>query len=115
MTEATKRKQPRKIARARGSALNVLLSFSWLKFWKKVYLFAEKKVRENHLKKHHNDIKCPNCNVWFSVSGLRYKHMNLDCAENIISIECGQCKEVSHWNSQIAPVLILCDINGVPI
>ena len=85
------------------------------KFWKWLYFLSEKKIKQLHLEKYHNDKKCPNCNVWFSISALRHNHTFIDNDSDIISTKCGQCNHTSHWNATIAPVLVLCDETGTPL
>lgn len=85
------------------------------RFWKWLYLLAEKKSRETHLHRHHNDLKCPRCRMWFSVSGLKYNHKFADVHSPFIRVTCGQCGKVSNWSSAIAPVLVEVDDNGNPI
>ena len=85
-----------------------------MKLINKIYLWSQGKVKENHLKKTGNDIKCPNCNEWFSVSGVKYKHKYEN--KNTLGYRtCGQCKHVSIWSYNLAPVAILVDENEVPI
>jgi predicted Zn finger-like uncharacterized protein len=84
-------------------------------FWRWVYLLAEKKSKEIHLDRHHNDIKCPRCKMWFSVSGLKYNHQFGLENELFIQVKCGQCGEVSNWSPNIAPVLIRVDDKGIPV
>jgi C4-type Zn-finger protein len=86
-----------------------------IKFWKWLYFLAKKKIKEAHLVKHHNDMKCPNCNEWHSISGLKYNHDFLERVDGIISTRCGQCQKVSYWNQEIAPVLVLCNRDGIPL
>ena len=84
-------------------------------FWEKLYLLSEKKYKEAHINKHHNDIKCPNCKMWFSVSGIKYNHKHLPENDLFIPVQCGQCGEISNWSPNIAPVLIRVDNSGNPI
>lgn len=86
-----------------------------LRFWKYIYLKAEKKCKNTHLDIYHTDMKCPTCKIWFSVSGLRYNHTRLPDTGDIIHVECGQCNTVSNWSSGIAPVLIRVDDKGIPV
>ena len=86
------------------------------KFWKWLYLLSEKKIKQLHLEKFHNDMICPNCNVWFSISSLRYKHECVDGEKDfVIGTICGQCQHTSYWNMDIAPVLVLCDKYGISL
>ena len=83
-------------------------------FYSRMYLWIYNKVRKAHLAKYKNDIKCTNCNEWYSISGLKYKHeyKSLDFG---YSATCGQCGKTTYWNTQIAPVPFLCDENGIPL
>ena len=88
---------------------------SRLKFWGAVLEYATKHFKEAHLDEHHNDIKCPQCNEWFSVSGLKYKHEHredLEFNRDLYVAECGQCGYISLWNMSIAPFPVLVDSNG---
>lgn len=80
----------------------------------KIYLWSKRKVKEDHLKKHKNDIKCTNCNEWYSVSGVEYKHEIHPFDYGYLTV-CGKCGEKSHWNTVAAPVALLCDSDGNPI
>jgi hypothetical protein len=53
--------------------------------------------------------------MWFSISGIKYKHKHLQENDLFISVQCGQCGEISNWSPHIAPVLIRVDDNGNPI
>ena len=85
-----------------------------MEFWTWLFKLSRRKVREAHMKKHHNDIKCPNCNHWFSVSGVDANHAEIAKPKWGFSVMCGACKHVSHWNAVAAPVLLLCDESGTP-
>lgn len=79
--------------------------------WERVYKYSKDKVKEAHLIKNGCDIKCPNCNEWFSVSGIEYKHTQ----ESVwfgSSCICGQCNHKSYWNMIAAPVPLLCNESG---
>jgi len=80
----------------------------------KIYKWAKSKVKYYHSRVYRNDIKCSNCNEWFSVSGVEYKH-KLDYREELFVTTCGKCEHVSYWNTTIAPELIACDENGTPL
>ena len=84
------------------------------RFWKWLLLLSKRKVKERHLRKVGNDIKCPHCNEWFSISGVEFKHKHFDevfgsCAE------CGKCEQISYWNLVAAPMPLLCDSQGTPL
>jgi hypothetical protein len=63
---------------------------------------------------HHNDIKCVNCNEWYSISGVLYNHTLVDTTFGVKTV-CGQCEHASYWNLDVAPVAILCDNRGNPL
>ncbi|AUR97556.1 hypothetical protein NVP1240O_56 [Vibrio phage 1.240.O._10N.261.52.F8] len=85
-----------------------------MKVIEKIYLWSKRKIKEDHLKCHRNDIKCQGCKEWYSVSGVEYAHKIDSCEYGYIT-ECGKCGKVSHWNSVSAPVLLLCNEDGTPI
>ena len=75
---------------------------------------AKSIIKEEHLKVHRNDIRCPNCKEWFSISGEEHKHY-VETNGCLYLCTCGKCNHTSHWNPNIAPALILCDEKGMPI
>ena len=85
------------------------------KLWKWLFLRSKKELKDISLNKYHNDIKCPYCNEWFSISGVEYKHKILAENELFIPIICGQCKNQSNWSPHIAPFLVLVDDTGSPL
>jgi len=70
------------------------------RFWKKVYLKAETKFRSEYLHRAGGDIKCPSCQTWFSISGIKYEHNLLPYNEELeySPCKCGQCGHTSNWN-----------------
>lgn len=58
--------------------------------------------------KHSCDIKCPQCNVWYSESSLTDMN-NIEYAEYGYTFECGQCGHISNWNVMAFPFPALCD------
>lgn len=84
------------------------------KFWQWALRLSKKKIMEQHLKEVGNDIKCPNCNEWFSVSGVDHKHTSHN-EEFGVSTECGKCNHWSYWNLDAAPVPLLCNSQGTPL
>jgi hypothetical protein len=85
------------------------------KLTKWLYLKLKKQVRENHLKRHHNDIKCPNCKQWFSVTGVEGKHEREDVGDWGVKCKCGGCGYISHWNIVAFPFPALSDDKGTPL
>jgi len=85
------------------------------KFYKWLFKWSRRKVRSSYLSKYGADIKCPNCNKWFSVSGLDYKHVHLSEPEWGFHVKCGKCGGESYWNAVAAPVLLACDEKGSPL
>lgn len=88
-------------------------AFEWM--YKKLHQFSANKVKELHLKKYGADIKCPNCNQWFSISGIGNKHEHVSKPEFGYHVKCGACNHESYWNAVAAPVLLLCDEKGTPL
>ena len=85
------------------------------KFYSKLYKWSKKKYREKHLDIHYNDIKCPNCKEWFSISGIENKHSYLHPQPDFGShVKCGQCGHDSYWNLVAFPFPVSCDENGMP-
>lgn len=81
-----------------------------------MYRKSKSAIKDIHLSIHHNDIKCPNCKEWFSISGLDHKHKDdYDKEKGIYICECGKCGNVSFWNPNIFPFLCLCDDKGIPL
>lgn len=68
-----------------------------MKFWKWLYLYAEKKIRKTHMEKYKTDIKCPKCKTWHAVSGIRYNHEVLVDTKQEFITKCGQCETVTEW------------------
>ena len=106
MTTGSEEKSPTKC---------ISLTATCYAFWRWVYLLAEKKSKQIHLKRHGNDIKCPRCKEWFSVSGLKYNHTFGQENDLFIVVRCGQCGCVSNWSPNIAPVLVRVDNDGNPV
>lgn len=88
-----------------------------LDLYGKAILWLEKKYKAKHMEIYKNDLKCPNCQEWMSISGLKGNHLSLDhvTVDGVEGIKCGQCGHNSYWNYSIAPVAIRCDFNGTPI
>ena len=86
-----------------------------IKLWKWLYTLSRKKVKQEHLNKYHCDIKCPNCNEWFSISGVNHKHEHISEPDFGFHVRCGQCGHDSYWNAVAAPVLLRCDERGMPL
>lgn len=82
--------------------------------WKWLYNLSRDKLKELHIQKHKVDIKCSNCQEWYSISGVRYKHPPILDADWGYTTRCGQCKGYTHWNTEIAPFPVRCDKNGNP-
>jgi len=84
------------------------------KLYTLLYRWSRQKVRTHSLKKHGCDIKCPNCNEWFSVSGIDWKHEHVSEPDWGFHVRCGKCGHESYWNAVAAPILMLCDESGNP-
>lgn len=85
-----------------------------MKFRIWLYKKAKKMLREAHLRKHGNDIKCSRCNEWFSVSGVEYNHKFRQRPDDVYVVECGKCGHESFWSYSIAPVPVQVCRNGTP-
>ena len=87
-----------------------------IKFWKWLYHLSATKIIDWHLNKYKSDIKCPNCNTWFSISSVEgFKHSYVKPAPNFgVTVTCGKCNHTSHWNME-TPAIILCDETGKPL
>lgn len=83
------------------------------KILEKFIKFSIKKHRKLHLSQHKNDIKCTNCNEWYSTSGIHHKH-EIEDTDFGVKTKCGQCSHISYWNFEIAPVAIKCNSEGTP-
>lgn len=86
-----------------------------LKLWEWVFKKAREQYREAHMDKYKNDIKCPHCNEWFSVSGIDYKHEHVDEPDFGFHVKCGKCQGESYWNAVAFPFLALCNEKGNPL
>ncbi len=86
------------------------------KLYAKLYLWAKQKYRDVHLDTYYNDIKCPNCNEWFSITGIQHKHQYVKPEPWFgYAVECGNCKHLSYWNCVAFPFPARCKDNGDPI
>lgn len=86
------------------------------KILKFIFIRSRDKIMSRSLNKNHNDIKCPNCNEWFSVSGIEHNHHNkYDEDNDFFRCKCGKCDYTSNWSPSIAPVLVLVDSKGDPV
>lgn len=85
------------------------------KLWRWLFKYSRKRIKRSHIEKHHNDIKCPNCKEWFSISGIEYKHSTISQPDFGFHVKCGKCEHESYWNAVAAPVMLLCDKNGSPL
>lgn len=86
------------------------------KLWSWLYKLSKKSIKRSILNRYHNDIKCPNCREWFSVSGVEYKHTHTRTPDTDLSAcTCGQCGYTSYWSPFIAPFPVLTDEKGNPL
>lgn len=83
------------------------------KFYKWLYLYAEKQLKQLHMEEKRVDIKCTNCNTWYSISGIKHKHESV-ALDFGCKTTCGQCKNETYWNTIAAPVALECDNRGNP-
>jgi len=84
----------------------------------RLYSYFYDQVTKRHLKRTGTDIKCPSCNEWFSVSGVKYKHkkrfydpVNMNELSYYVC-SCGQCGHESKWTGDLAPFLVLLQDDG---
>lgn len=82
------------------------------KILKLILVKVKKSIRNRHLNKGHVDIKCPNCNEWFSISGVEKNHIVVNMPEFGSHVKCGKCGEESFWNAVAAPIPLRCDSKG---
>ncbi|RLA20439.1 MAG: hypothetical protein DRQ62_10570 [Gammaproteobacteria bacterium] len=86
---------------------------------KKIIRNLENHFRKVHTKRHPgSDIKCPGCNEWYAVSGIKFKHPPIQdgpIGTDYFITTCGQCGTQSNWDPTIAPVLIRVDNKGNPV
>ena len=86
------------------------------KIWYWLYKICLQEIKKCHMKIWNTDIKCPNCNEWFSVSGVMHKHEHVRKPNSDLSeVVCGQCGHHSFWSAHLAPCLVLVDENGKPL
>jgi hypothetical protein len=86
------------------------------RFYKKLYKWSRRKFRDAHLDRYKNDIKCPFCKEWFSISGIDYKHEYIKPEpEWGTHVRCGQCGRDSYWNLVAFPFPVRAESNGDPI
>lgn len=96
--------------------MNFLTNSLINRFWKYCYKLSKRKLKEAHTKQFLSDIKCPNCNRWFSESSFDgHKHEHVAEPSWGFHVRCGQCDHESFWNAEIAPILIRCDKTGNPL
>jgi len=73
----------------------------------KIYLWAKSKLKEDYLRRMGNDIKCPNCKEWASITSLTGENkrelVQLPLMTGVEKRTCGQCGEVSYWVWGIIP------------
>lgn len=85
-----------------------------MSMWSKIYNYSKEKLREKHLTKYSVDLKCPNCNEWFSISAINYKHLHEPVWFGS-ACTCGQCSHKSYWNMTTAAAPLLSDDMGNPL
>ena len=86
------------------------------KFWKYIFLMSKRRFKRAHLNRVHNDIKCPTCKEWFSISGIEHNHkLEVEPDKGYDVCTCGQCEEKSYWSSDIAPFPVLVNKEGFPV
>lgn len=86
-----------------------------IRLWKWLFELSRKKYKKAHLDKYHNDIKCPYCKEWFSISGIDHKHSTVSKPEWGFHVKCGKCEHESYWNAVAFPFLALANYRGDPV
>lgn len=81
------------------------LKFKILKW---LMIKTQEQYKVEYLKVGGVDILCPNCNEWYSVSSIKYKHKLTDAVDGY-TFTCGQCQHSSNWNTCDFPYPALCD------
>lgn len=87
------------------------------RFWNYLRQKSISKIKDIHSKKY-ADIKCPNCEEWFSISGIDYKHISTKIKYNnniILQCKCGKCQTTNYWNLSLCPAPIISNKFGTPI
>ena len=64
-------------------------------FWGHVRKYANEKVKEQYIKKHRHDRKCPRCNTWISEVG-GYKSLSDWGIKQLMT--CEKCEYISVWD-----------------
>lgn len=85
------------------------------KLMTKLYFYSKKRLRKLILHDRKVDTKCHNCNQWDSLVELEYGPSELFETSYGYGVTCGNCKETTYFNGEIAPVSLRCDPNGTPI
>ena len=87
-----------------------------LKWLTKLYKWTRGELKQAHLHVHYNDMMCPNCKEWFSLSGALHNHerigVDLELLNDCEKITCGQCGNESYWVWGIIPAYMRVDERG---
>lgn len=78
---------------------------------KSFLIYIKKIYRKAYLEISRCDIKCPECNIWYSESLITGKN-ELNDTDVGYSFKCGQCKKTSYWNTVAFPFPARCKENG---
>ena len=80
-----------------------------LRFWKWIRAKSEEKIRHHFLNERACDIKCVNCDTWYSLMWNEPEIVHTDYG---YTMECDCCSHVSHWNAVAFPFPVVCDDRG---
>ncbi len=87
-----------------------------LKWFKKIYFWAYQNCKKTYLHIHKNDMVCPNCKEWFSITSLKKENtrtgIDLKNMKDCEKIVCGQCDYTSYWVWGIIPAYSRVDKQG---
>ena len=88
-------------------------------FWKKLFLYSQKKYQKEWRDKNRIDLKCPHCGVWLSLSSMDIpismeKLLRYDDRMDYTRMICCQCEETSYWRHH-GPIMTPVTIDGKPL
>ena len=87
---------------------------SWkYRLYRAIYLYIQKKLKEEYKMVHRCDNRCSNCKRWNSEVSINHESKVVSTSFGFY-LDCGACGSRTYWNTGIAPVAISCDSNGNP-
>ena len=86
-----------------------------MSIYTKIKLWAEKKEREQWMKKHHCDQKCPKCNTWQANCGGWKDVMNNTPTHMNDKTQCGKCSQWTTWFDFGMGFVVADDETGEPL